>query len=330
MIIVYGSLLPFHWNSLSLAAAWANFQHIPLLKLGVASRADLVANLLLYIPFGLLLCGWLVGENRQPRLMSIDMLLSLLFSLTVALGVEFIQQFFAPRTVSLNDIFAELAGSILGIALWPVIGKHLTHLPRTIASGGAQARQRVLVAYALLYAVLSLFPYDFLLSFDEWRDKLASGNAGWVFTPNCGEKCFLRLIPEALLVAPLAALIFDIPGNTTCLPYFFPQQLRVQYWASDRKPAIDDCVRHQPGGLGYLTCSRPGAWSRTNTVRHEPGLASITPIYQPDTGPVHPPLPWGACVVERLVFGRATGSIRGFGEAWRHTLYTVLLSLLHH
>lgn len=208
VIIVYGSLLPFHWNGLSLTAAWANFQHIPLLKLGVASRADLVANLLLYIPFGLLLCGWLVGENRQPRLMSIGMLLSLLFSLTVALGVEFIQQFFAPRTVSLNDILAELAGSILGIALWPVIGKHLTHLPRTIASGGVQARQRVLVAYALLYAVLSLFPYDFLLSFDEWRDKLASGTAGWVFAPNCGEKCFLRLIPEALLVAPLAALIF--------------------------------------------------------------------------------------------------------------------------
>jgi VanZ family protein/O-antigen ligase len=210
-IIVYGSLLPFHWNGLSLSAAWANFQHIPLLKLGVASRADLVANLLLYIPFGLLLCGWLVGENRQPRLMSIGMLLSLLLSLTVALGVEFIQQFFAPRTVSLNDIFAELAGAILGIALWPVIGKHLTRLPQTIANGGTQAREGILIAYALLYAVLSLFPYDFLLSFDEWRDKLASGAAGWVFAPNCGEKCFLRLIPEALLAAPLGALIFRHP-----------------------------------------------------------------------------------------------------------------------
>ena len=210
-MIVYGSLLPFHWNGLSLSAAWANFQDIPLLKLGVASRADLVANLLLYIPFGLLLCGWLVGENRQPRLMSIGMLLSLLLSLTVALGVEFIQQFFAPRTVSLNDIFAELAGSILGIALWPVIGKHLTRLPQTIANGGTQAREGMLIAYALLYAVLSLFPYDFLLSFDEWRDKLAAGAAGWVFAPNCGERCFLRLIPEALLVAPLAALIFRHP-----------------------------------------------------------------------------------------------------------------------
>jgi VanZ family protein/O-antigen ligase len=207
-LIVYGSLLPFHLNELSLATAWINFQHIPLLKLGVENRADLVANLLLYIPFGFLVCGWLVGENRRPSVLVTGMLLSLLFTTVVALAVEFTQQFFAPRTVSLNDLFAEFAGSVLGISLWPVIGKRLMHLTRSIFQGGAQARYALLGAYTLAYAVLSIFPYDFLLSSGEWQAKLASGNVGWLFVPNCGGGCVLRLIPEALLVIPLAMLVF--------------------------------------------------------------------------------------------------------------------------
>jgi VanZ family protein len=208
LLIVYGSLLPFHLNDLSFSAALANFRHIPLLELGVESRADLVANLLLYIPFGLLLCGSIAGANPGPLLLATGALVSLLIAATVALGVEFTQQFFAPRTVSLNDLLAELAGSIIGIVLWPVAGIRLVHLIRRIFRGGANARNAALIAYALGFAVLSIFPYDFLLSYDEWRAKLSSENAGWLFVPHCGGRCLLRLIPEALLVAPLAMLFF--------------------------------------------------------------------------------------------------------------------------
>ena len=209
LLIVYGSLLPFHLNDLSLSAALANFRHIPFMELGVESRADLVANLLLYIPFGLLLCGSIAGAKPGPVLLATGALVSLLIAATVALGIEFTQQFFAPRTVSLNDIFAELAGSILGIALWPVMGVRLVHLIRSIFRGGANARNAVMIAYALCFAVLSIFPYDFLLSYDEWRAKLSSENVGWLFVPHCGGRCLLQLVPEALLVAPLAMLFFS-------------------------------------------------------------------------------------------------------------------------
>src|SRR6184192_3111719 len=77
------------------------------------------------------------------------------------------------------------------------------HIP-----GGANAGNAALIAYALAFGVLSIFPYDFLLSYDEWRAKLSSENAGWLFVPHCGGGCLLRLIPEALLVAPLAMLFF--------------------------------------------------------------------------------------------------------------------------
>ena len=211
VFVVYGSLLPFELHPLAFAAAWAKFQHIPFLHLGEGSRADWVANLVLYIPVGFLVCAWLAGQSRRPLVLAIGMSLSLLFLAALAVGVEFTQEFFPQRTVSLNDIYAECAGGALGTVLWPFIGMRLTRLARTILQGGRRARYAALIAYGLAYLALSLFPYDFLLSFAEWQRQLASGNVGWLFAPNCGDDCGLKLVPEALAVAPfgmLAALVF--------------------------------------------------------------------------------------------------------------------------
>jgi len=99
--VVYGSLLPFDFNHLPLATAWAKFQAIPWLLLGVGNRADWVANLLLYMPLGFLLCGLLVGKSRRPAVLVIGFALTLLITVTLAIGVEFTQEFFPPRSVSL-------------------------------------------------------------------------------------------------------------------------------------------------------------------------------------------------------------------------------------
>ncbi len=208
LIIIYGSLLPFNANNLTFTDAWENFPNIPLLQLGVASRADLVANLLLYIPFGFLVCGWLVGQSRRLLAITMGAALSLFLTTVFALSIEFTQQFFPPRTVSQNDIMAEFAGSIIGIGLWLAKGPQCISLFKAISSGGANTRRALLVVYALVYLVLSLFPYDFLLSTEEWRIKMASGMAGWWFTLDCGVECIGWLIPEILLVVPIAVLIF--------------------------------------------------------------------------------------------------------------------------
>ncbi|TAK91092.1 MAG: VanZ family protein [Burkholderiaceae bacterium] len=204
--IVYGSLLPFDWNGLALAGAWENFQHIRFLKLGVGDRADWVANLLLYIPLGFLLCGGLVGKSRRPLVVLIGLVLSWLSSAGLALGVEFLQEFFPPRTVSLNDILAEFIGAAVGMLLWPVIGLRLADGVRIILRGGANTTYAVLCAYALVYGAMILFPYDFLLSYDEWQARLAPDKMGWLFVAHCGGSCFLRLIPEALTIIPLGML----------------------------------------------------------------------------------------------------------------------------
>ena len=55
VFVVYGSLLPFDLHPLPMAQALARWQAIPFLQLGVDSRADWVANGVLYLPVGLLL-----------------------------------------------------------------------------------------------------------------------------------------------------------------------------------------------------------------------------------------------------------------------------------
>ena len=42
--VVYGSLVPLQYKAIPLNEAWAAFQNIPFLQLGVESRADWVAN----------------------------------------------------------------------------------------------------------------------------------------------------------------------------------------------------------------------------------------------------------------------------------------------
>ena len=52
--VVYGSLIPFEVRPHTLPEAWDEFLHIRYLNLDVVSRADWIANIVLYIPLGFL------------------------------------------------------------------------------------------------------------------------------------------------------------------------------------------------------------------------------------------------------------------------------------
>ena len=59
IFIVYGSLVPFDIRPHSLVQALESFRHIPYLNLGVVSRADWIANIVLYIPVAFFASAWL-------------------------------------------------------------------------------------------------------------------------------------------------------------------------------------------------------------------------------------------------------------------------------
>jgi VanZ family protein len=219
--VVYGSLVPLEFRPVPLEKAWAAFLRIPYLKLGVASRADWVANILLYIPLAFFLTGALAGAGRSARI-AVGAITTIVFCLALAFAVEFAQLFFPPRTVSQNDLIAETIGTLLGVGLWVSAGERILGLAAQAARGGALALRAEIVLYVIGYLGLSLFPFDFLVSGSELSAKLAgAARPAWTLSESCGGvlRCNAKLFAEILLAAPLGMLYGMLRGRGSAPRY---------------------------------------------------------------------------------------------------------------
>jgi len=229
LFIVYGSLVPLEFQPLSLATAWQRLVEAPMLQIGVQGRADWVANGVLYFPFGLLGCVVLRGAGSSAARALFAALAAWLLALLLAVGVEFTQAFFPPRTVSRNDLIAEalgaLAGAVAGLAAAPL-------LQRVATEGGPFLRRHWGPAYAVAFVAMVLFPYDLLLNAGEWANKLTGPNVAWWLArgdPPAGALMVLaKVVVEALTAVPLGAWwaatrVPARPGAAAALPW--PQAL---------------------------------------------------------------------------------------------------------
>ncbi len=205
-LIIYGSLMPFEWRPHTLAEAIDSFRHIPYLNLGVVSRADWIANILLYIPFAYLGVMWLSKLRWLPKSLALIIAAGLGFAL--AAGVEFTQIFFAPRTVSINDLIAESIGTVLGLVLWSASHTRLAALASAMIRPGPAALSAGLTLYALGYFGLALFPYDFVISKADLQWKLLNGSYGWG-VDRCGSviRCGSQWLAEAVAALPVGLLL---------------------------------------------------------------------------------------------------------------------------
>jgi VanZ family protein len=202
--IVYGSLVPLDFRPLPWDQAWARFQALPFLNLGVESRADWIANGVLYVPLGVLAAQALAP--RWGRWGAAP--LAWLGCAAVALAVEFAQLFFPPRTVSQNDLLAEALGAALGVLAAPWLQARAQVLARSAQQHRALWALGLLQVYAAAYLLGSFFPYDLLLSAQEWRDRLQGTRVDWVLVTDRGlGVAWLRLAVEAALALPLGVLV---------------------------------------------------------------------------------------------------------------------------
>lgn len=220
LFVAYGSLVPLDFRPLPLDAAWATFQRAPLLKLGVESRADWVANGVLYVPLGILAAGWL--RQRTSGSWWLDAPLAWVACAAFAVGIEFTQLFFPPRTVSLNDLIAEFIGAAVGIVAAPLVQRWVRPLRHALRRGTSAWVTRGLGLYAVAYLLLAFFPYDLLLSAAELSARLAGPNAAWwvVPQPRGGLVQVVLLMAEAALVAPLGVLLRRLrPGLSAGAPW---------------------------------------------------------------------------------------------------------------
>jgi VanZ family protein len=202
--VVYGSLVPLDYRPLPPGVAWQRFQDIPFLALGVGSRADWVANGVLYVPLGFLLMRSLANMAAP-----LAWLLAVSLCAALAIGVEFAQLFFPPRTVSQNDLLAEVIGSALGASLALLLARWVGRLRQAWHAGGQHLHHRLLEVYAALYLVLCFFPYDLLLSRQELADKFDSSLwSGWLVLQDRGlALTLLQLGVEVVLVLPIGLLL---------------------------------------------------------------------------------------------------------------------------
>jgi glycopeptide antibiotics resistance protein len=178
--VVYGSLVPLDYTPIPWDEAVARFRNIRFLELGIGSRADWVANLLLFIPLTFLWIGWL-----WPRSLSWRLTASLgvwVAAVALSLGIEFTQLFFPPRTVSQNDIFAESIGGLIGIGLWwwtgPAIWSWIERWRE--ARGVTSVAEYLLWAYLAGMFFYNVLPLDLTISPVEIYHKWKAGGVNLI------------------------------------------------------------------------------------------------------------------------------------------------------
>ena len=206
--VVYGSLVPLRYKDRTFGDAWAAFQNIPFLNLGVGSRADWISNGVLYVPVGFL-TAYLLAQYFQRLSRFILYVPALAFAVVLAAGVEFAQLYFPQRTVSLNDILAECIGSVLGIALAARYAGWFKTLFESFLNDSKRLKTLALDAYAFLYIAMALFPYDFFISWAEISAKIDSGNWGWIVagTSHSFVMAGIQLVAETMLALPFGFLL---------------------------------------------------------------------------------------------------------------------------
>jgi VanZ family protein len=214
LIVVYSSLvlgpLGFHFVPQDPAGAWHAFLATRFFDTGSDQRPDWIANLLMMVPFGLLVTGTF-GAARGLGARLLGTAFALLVSLVFVLAVKYAQLFFPPRTVSLNYIIAQSLGATLSVGLFHPLRAAMRRLGATTDE---TSRLRLVLDAAILgFVTFALFPFDVALSTRDIAHRFITLPNALLSLPNTGRPFGLQIV---LLVATAIAAV---PlGMRLCLP----------------------------------------------------------------------------------------------------------------
>lgn len=173
--VIYGSLVPLDFRPRPWPEAIETFRNIRYLQLRIGSRADWVANILLFIPLSFVWMGvWWSRRRLWWNLLATPLVLA--SAMTLSLAIEFTQLFFPPRTVSINDLIAESIGAVIGVLTWWLAGPRIMAWIRSWRNDSEPASvwTRLLIAYLALLIGYNLLPLDITISpveiYHKWRE----------------------------------------------------------------------------------------------------------------------------------------------------------------
>lgn len=287
LFVIYGSLVPFEFRALPWAEALARFRAIPFLQLGIGSRADWVANLLLFIPLTFLWMGAFVADaSRARRVLAMLLLIPAATALSVA--IEFTQLFFPQRTVSQNDILAETLGGVLGVAAWSIAGRRFVAWLEAwrLAHARAALVERLAWVYLTGLLVYNVLPLDLTLSVVELYHKWRTGNLNLIpfgRLPDAAPGVIYEIVTDVLIWVPLA-LLWRMDGTRSAsrvwvMTFATAATLEfLQIFVFSRVSDVTDLITAAVGGAaGFALGGRGAAHYRPSAAapRHASGTLSL-------------------------------------------------------
>jgi glycopeptide antibiotics resistance protein len=187
LFALYGSLVPFDWRAVSVADAVRQYAEFwTRIRVSWGTRSDLIANVLLAVPIGFFVMGSLTLDRFGFGARITRAAATLITGAVLALVFEFLQIFVENRVVSQRDVFAQTAGTLIGLTAWLVLGQTLTDFLRGHRArhaglpAGLQRLRAILALYAAGWLVSMLQPFDLTLSPGEIWAKARDGGINLV------------------------------------------------------------------------------------------------------------------------------------------------------
>jgi glycopeptide antibiotics resistance protein len=216
VLSVYGSLIPFRYQPMPLDEALIRFQGLRYFDPSlVYARGDWMVNSVQFAIMSFCYLGGLCVGRRLVFGMLVALVLVPIGGL-VAVLLEFVQVYFPPRTVSLNDLVVEWTGIVVGAGIWLLVGQRATDWLRRSWSrkGLAGLATQALPAYILLLLVVHLMPFDFIVGRDELARKYNEGRIQLLpfgDLPAGGITAVVGQLTNVAAFIPLGALVSLIP-----------------------------------------------------------------------------------------------------------------------
>jgi len=213
--LVYGSLVPFSFQSVSFADAIEKFQSLKFTSSPGTGRLDWSLNFMLTIPIAAFGLGTLLVDRSDQRYVIPMALLAFVGCVLVSVAVEFSQIWFAGRVPSGLDIAAQTFGAGTGVGFWLVTGRRFTTWLRSFfcMRQPAERIEWLLQAYVVGLLIYSIFPMDFILTAGELFEKLRLGRIELIpFTRTYGSTGWMlySLIIDIILYVPVGMCVASV------------------------------------------------------------------------------------------------------------------------
>jgi VanZ family protein len=210
----YASLVPFNLRPRPMAEAVVALDRLLSWEvlLGLRfSRTDLLANILLFVPVGFCLTGALRLHRTAWWSGPVATVVVAAIVVPVSLAIEFAQVFTADRIASPGDVAAQVLGAGIGLVVWEAAGPEVHTWLRAAHAAHTRAMrvERLLTAYAVLWAITNLAPFDMSIDIGDLAKRWRSGGivvSLWASRPQPGVRQVWDAATALVTAIPLGVL----------------------------------------------------------------------------------------------------------------------------